>query len=208
MKVVVVDYGMGNLRSVAKALESVGFEKVVVSQDWREVERANAVVFPGQGAFKKAMENLKRLSLLEPLTEAVRRGKPFLGICLGLQLLFEKGYEHGETEGLSILKGEVRLLPKGVKLPHIGWNQVHIRKRGKLFEGIQEGDFFYFVHSYRVIPQDEGVVASTTDYGEEFVSAVEKGNLWAVQFHPEKSQKKGLRLLKNFLEFTRNLQNS
>ena len=203
MKAVVVDYGMGNLRSVAKALEAVGFEKVVVSQSWRDVKDADAVIFPGQGAFKRAVENLQRLSLFEPLLEVIKEGKPFLGICLGLQLLFEKSYEHGESKGLGVLKGEVKLLPTNVKLPHIGWNQVHIRKESRMFEGILDGDFFYFVHSYRVVPDDEGVIASTTDYGDNFVSAVERGNLWAVQFHPEKSQKKGLRLLRNFLEFTR-----
>ncbi len=204
MRVVVVDYGMGNLRSVAKALEYVGFPEVKISSDPKEVREADALVFPGQGAFRKAMENLKDLGLLKPLREHVERGKPFLGICLGLQLLFEKSYEHGETEGLGLLEGEVVLLPPKVKLPHIGWNQVWIRKKGGLYSGIESGDFFYFVHSYHVVPRDSGVVASTTDYSVDFVSAVQKENLWAVQFHPEKSQRKGLRLLENFRKFCEN----
>ncbi len=201
MRVVVVDYGMGNLRSVAKALEAVGFEEVVVSSSSEEVVSAPAVVFPGQGAFRKAMENLKSLSLVHPLRKHIEKGKPFLGICLGLQLLFDRSYEHGKTEGLGVLKGEVILLPPRVKVPHMGWNQVWIRKREGLFSNINEGDFFYFVHSYCVVPQEEQVVASTTDYGEHFVSAVQTENLWAVQFHPEKSQSKGLQLLRNFRKF-------
>ncbi len=198
MRTVVVDYGMGNLRSVAKALEHVGFENVSVSADAEEVRGADVVVFPGQGAFRRAMENLRKLSLIEPLLAHIERGKPFLGICLGLQLLFERSYEHGETEGLGVLKGEVVLLPPGLKLPHIGWNQVWIRKREGLFSGIGDGEFFYFVHSYHVVPEDEDVIASTTDYGVYFVSAIQRENLWAVQFHPEKSQRKGLALLRNF----------
>ncbi len=201
MRAVVVDYGMGNLRSVAKALEHVGFPEVKVSSDPEEVRVADALIFPGQGAFRKAMENIKDLGLLKPLRDHVEKGKPFLGICLGLQLLFEKSYEHGETEGLGLLKGEVVLLPPKVKLPHIGWNQVWIKKREGLYSGIEDGDFFYFVHSYHVVPKEEKIVASTTDYEVYFVSAIQEENLWAVQFHPEKSQRKGLRLLENFKNF-------
>jgi glutamine amidotransferase len=200
MKVAVIDYGMGNLRSVAKALEFVGFKRVVVTSDPDEVSDAEAVVFPGQGAFRKAMENLKRLGLVEVLIRTIEEGKPFLGICLGLQLLFEKSYEHGVTEGLGVLKGEVKLLPPGVKIPHIGWNQVHLKKETEMFRGIEDGDYFYFVHSYCVFPEEREVIASVTDYGTEFVSSIERDNLWAVQFHPEKSQKKGLTLLRNFFE--------
>jgi glutamine amidotransferase len=203
MEVLVIDYGMGNLRSVSKALEHVGFKRVIVSSNPELVKEAKALVLPGVGAFRDAMRNLRSLSLLEPLLEYIDSGRPFLGICLGLQLLFEKSYEFGETTGLGVFEGEVSLLPASVKIPHIGWNQVWVKKKGGLFKGIEEGSFFYFVHSYRVVPKREEVIASTTDYGEYFVSSVEKGNVWAVQFHPEKSQRLGLRLLRNFLNFCR-----
>ena len=198
MRTVVLDCGLGNLRSVVKALEHVGFGDVKVSGDPFEVKRAEVLVFPGQGAFRRAVENLRRRDLLKPLLEHIGSGKPFLGICLGLQILFERSYEHGKTEGLGILKGEVVRLPENLKLPHIGWNQVWLKKSSKLFEGIKSGDYFYFVHSYHAVPEEEEVVVSTTDYGIQFVSAVEKENIFGVQFHPEKSQKKGLLLLRNF----------
>lgn len=198
MRTVVIDYGMGNLRSVSKALEYVGFENVVISGDKNLVKEAEVLVLPGVGAFGDAMENLRSLELIEPIRKHVEKGKPFLGICLGLQLLFERSYEHGIHEGLGLLKGEVKLLPPTVRIPHIGWNQLWFKKRGEITEGLKDGDYFYFVHSYRVIPKEEGVVLSTTDYGEEFVSAIWIDNLLAVQFHPEKSQKKGLKLLENF----------
>ncbi len=198
MRTVVLDCGLGNLRSVVKALEHVGFGEVKVSGDPFEVKRAEVLVFPGQGAFRRAVENLRRRDLLKPLLEHIGSGKPFLGICLGLQILFERSYEHGKTEGLGILKGEVVRLPENLKLPHIGWNQVWLKRSSKLFEGIKSGDYFYFVHSYHAVPEEEEVVVSTTDYGIQFVSAVEKENIFGVQFHPEKSQKKGLLLLRNF----------
>lgn len=205
MRTVVIDYGMGNLRSVSKALEYVGFESVVVSGDKNLVKEAEVLVLPGVGAFGDAMKNLRSLELIEPIRKHIEKGKPFLGICLGLQLLFEKSYEHGIHEGLGLLKGEVKLLPPTVRIPHIGWNQVWFKKRGEITEGLKDGDYFYFVHSYRVIPKEEGVVLSTTDYGEEFVSAIWIDNLLAVQFHPEKSQKKGLRLLENFRKLAQRL---
>ena len=205
MKVAVVDYGMGNLRSVAKALEVVGFSKVSVSSSKKEILSSDVIVFPGQGAFRKAMENLTNLGLVDVLKEIILSQKPFFGICLGLQLLFDRSHEHGITPGLGILSGEVKILPPGVKLPHIGWNQVRIIKESRLFNGIEDGEYFYFVHSYHVVPRDEGVISSLTDYGTDFVSAIEKDNLWAVQFHPEKSQKKGLQILRNFLEFVKTL---
>jgi glutamine amidotransferase len=201
MRTVVVNCGSGNIRSVVKALEHVGFEDVRVSEEPEEVRRADVLVFPGQGAFRRAMENLTRSGMVKAVLRHLESGKPFLGICLGLQILFERSYEHGETEGLGVLRGEVVLLPRGVKLPHIGWNQVWLKKRARMFEGIRDGDYFYFVHSYRVVPRETEVVASTTDYGAEFVSAVEVENLWGVQFHPEKSQRKGLLLLENFRRF-------
>ncbi len=202
MLTVVVDYGMGNLRSVYKALLHVGFKNVEVSSDKNLIDKADIIVFPGVGAFKDAMRNLKESRIIDSLLEGINREKPFLGICLGLQLLFEKSYEFGEEEGLGVFKGEVKLLPRGVKIPHMGWNQVWIKKEMELFKGIKNGSYFYFVHSYRVIPEEEDIVASTTDYGEDFVSAVEKDNIWAVQFHPEKSQKLGLKILENFKEFS------
>ena len=205
MRVIVIDYGMGNLRSVGKALEFVGFEKVSISGNKKSVEEADVLVLPGVGAFGDAMENLKELELINPIRRHVEKGKPFLGICLGLQLLFDKSYEHGEHKGLGILKGEVKLLPPKVRIPHIGWNQLWFKKKGIITEGLKDGDYFYFVHSYRVLPKEEGVVLSTTDYGEEFVSSVWVDNLLAVQFHPEKSQKKGLKLLENFKKMVERL---
>ncbi|RMH02835.1 MAG: imidazole glycerol phosphate synthase subunit HisH, partial [Aquificota bacterium] len=152
---------------------------------------------PGVGAFKDAMENLKRLGLYAPILRHIERGKPFFGICLGLQLLFERSYEFGESKGLGVLEGEVVLLPPKVKVPHIGWNQVWKKKGSDLLEGIKDGEHFYFVHSYHVVPKRWDVVLTTTDYGIDFVSSVEYENLFAVQFHPEKSQRAGLRLLEN-----------
>ncbi len=193
----VVDYGMGNLRSVSKALERVGFS-VRVSSDPEDVKRADILVLPGVGAFKDAMENLKRLGLLKEIIRHIERGKPYMGICLGLQLLFERSYEFGETEGFGVLEGEVVLLPPKVKVPHIGWNQLWKQKPSELLDGVRDGEYFYFVHSYHVLPKSKQVVLTTTDYGTDFVSSVEYQNIFAVQFHPEKSQRAGLKLLENF----------
>ncbi|HIC97602.1 MAG TPA: imidazole glycerol phosphate synthase subunit HisH [Aquificaceae bacterium] len=201
MRVVVIDCGLGNLRSVEKALQHAGFLSVRVSYDAKEVSEADVLVFPGQGAFAKASMSLRELGLAKAILKHIEKGKPFLGICLGMQLLFERSYEHGKAEGLGVLGGEVVLLPQELKLPHIGWNQVWIRKREGMYSGLGDGEFFYFVHSYHVVPEDESVVASTTDYGIHFASAIQKENLWAVQFHPEKSQRKGLFLLSNFRSF-------
>ncbi|NPA52140.1 MAG: imidazole glycerol phosphate synthase subunit HisH [Aquificae bacterium] len=200
--IVVVDYGMGNLRSVSKALETVNFD-VKVSSNPKDIKDAKAVVVPGVGAFGDAIHNLQRFKLLEPIIKAIESGKPYLGICLGLQILFEYGYEFGEHEGLGILKGKViRFQEKeGFKVPHMGWNQVWIKKEKGLFSDIKNGEFFYFVHSFYVVPKEDDVIASTTDYIQHFCSGVQKDNIWAVQFHPEKSQKAGLKLLKNFKNF-------
>ncbi|MEJ7556630.1 MAG: imidazole glycerol phosphate synthase subunit HisH [Aquificaceae bacterium] len=192
-----IDYGMGNLRSVSKALERVGFS-VKVSSDPEEVKRAEVLVLPGVGAFRDAMENLKKLGLLKEILRHIEKGKPYMGICLGLQLLFERSYEFGETEGFGVLEGEVVLLPPKVKVPHIGWNQLWRQKPSDLLNGIKEGEYFYFVHSYHVVPKRQDIVLTTTDYGIDFVSSIEYENIFAVQFHPEKSQKAGLRLLENF----------
>ena len=198
--IVVVDYGMGNLRSVSKALEHAG-TKVKVSDRPEDLKEAKGIVLPGVGAFRDAVRNLKERGLWEGIIEEVNRGKPFLGICLGLQLLFERSYEFGETEGFGFVKGEVVKfeLPKEFKIPHMGWNQVYKKKESSLLTGIKEGEFFYFVHSYFVKPEEKSSVLTTTDYGIEFTSAVERENVFGVQFHPEKSQRAGLKLLENFI---------
>ncbi|WP_457681323.1 imidazole glycerol phosphate synthase subunit HisH [Thermovibrio sp.] len=198
--IVVVDYGMGNLRSVSKAVEHAGGE-VKVSSDPKDLKEAKGIILPGVGAFKDAVKNLKELSLWEALIKEVEKGKPLLGICLGLQLLFEKSYEFGESEGFGFIEGEVVKfeLPKGYKIPHMGWNQIYKKKESELLKGIKEGEFFYFVHSYFVKPSQKEAVLTETDYGTEFTSSVEKENVFGVQFHPEKSQRAGLKLLKNFI---------
>ncbi len=200
--ITVVDYGMGNLRSVAKALEKVGLN-IKVSSDPNDVLDAKGIVVPGVGAFGDAMHNLDRLRLLEPIVRSIRSGKPYLGICLGLQILFEYGYEFGEHQGLGVLKGKVVRFgsKEGFKVPHMGWNQVWIKQKEGLFSGINDGEYYYFVHSFYAVPSDNKDIAATTDYINEFCSAVQKENIWAVQFHPEKSQKAGLRLLENFKNF-------
>ncbi len=200
--ITVVDYGMGNLRSVSKALEKVGFD-VKVSSKKDDIKNAKGIVVPGVGAFGDAIHNLERFELKEEIINSVKEGKPYLGICLGLQILFEYGYEFGEHEGLGILKGKVVRFEnkEGYKIPHMGWNQVHIKKSSKMFNKIKEGEYFYFVHSFYALPSENSVISSMTDYSVDFCSAVEVNNIWAVQFHPEKSQKAGLKLLQNFKEF-------
>lgn len=205
--IAIVDYGMGNLRSVHKALERMGFQ-AIVTQDPSELKKAAGLVVPGVGAFGKAMENLQQLGLVEPIVEFVESGKPFLGICLGLQLLFSGSEEFGFRKGLSLFKGRVVRFPfslaaeslaeESLKVPHMGWNSLHIHKRPSALDGIDEGAYFYFVHSYYPVPEEQEIVATTTDYGGEFVSSVSQGNLFACQFHPEKSQGLGLKVLKNF----------
>lgn len=202
--IAVIDYGMGNLRSVSKAVEYVG-GNVIVTDNKEKIKDAEAIILPGVGAFRDAVKNLKERGLWETVTIEVKKGKPFLGICLGLHLLFEKGYEFGEEDGLGIIKGKVVRfdLPHDYKIPHMGWNQVSIKKNSSFLERIKEGEFFYFVHSYYVKPEDKSVILTTTDYGIEFVSSIEKDNVIATQFHPEKSQKAGLKLLSNFLKLVR-----
>ncbi len=199
-RVVVVDYGMGNLRSVAKALERVGAE-VRVSARPEDVEQAGKLVLPGVGAFAAAMAELSQRDLVEPLWRYLREDRPFLGICLGLQLLLEKSYEEGEHRGLGVLAGDVvRFEPTdpNLKVPHMGWNQLQMRPGVPLFAGVPEGADVYFVHSYYVRPASE-VGAAETDYGGRFCSAVWQGRVFATQFHPEKSQKVGLQILANFV---------
>ena len=199
--IAIIDYGMGNLRSVQKGFEKVGHQAVVTS-DPAEVAAAAKVVLPGVGAFEDAMAELGHRGMIGPVLEAIDSGRPFLGICLGLQLLFERSYEHGEHEGLGVLRGEVVRfeLPPEYSVPHMGWNQLSIPRHAPILDGITEGTHFYFVHSYYVVPEDEEVIAATTDYGGPFCSMIRRGNMFATQFHPEKSQAEGLKILKNFAE--------
>ncbi len=196
--IVIIDYGMGNLRSVEKALEKAS-RQVMVSHNQGDVRAADAIVLPGVGAFGDAMVRLKRLGLDAAIKEEVTAGKPFLGICLGLALLFEESDEHGVHEGLGLLPGRVELLPTNLKIPHIGWNRVSVQKESRLFDGVPNGSFFYFVHSYAVVPKIDSDVLCRTEYGCEFASGVERDNIAAVQFHPEKSSSLGLRMLENFV---------
>ena len=195
--IAVVDYGLGNLHSVSKALEANNI-KVKVTNNPSDISDAKAIVLPGVGAFLKGMENLKNLNLLEVIIENIEKGKPFLGICLGLQLLFTRSFEHKLSKGMGIFEGEVVKFLKSPKIPHIGWNRLNLRKNSKIFEGIPPDVYFYFVHSYYVRPKED-VVLATTFYGEEFPSAVAKDNIFGVQFHPEKSGKWGLKFLSNFV---------
>ncbi|MFH1655911.1 MAG: imidazole glycerol phosphate synthase subunit HisH [Candidatus Omnitrophota bacterium] len=196
--IAIIDYGMGNLRSVQKALESFGAAtKITQSKD--DILKAQKIILPGVGAFAVAIEKLQSLDLINPLKKAIKSNKPFLGICLGLQLLFTESQEAKRVKGLDIFKGTVKKF-KSLKVPHIGWNQININpeKDSKIFDGISEQSNMYFCHSYYVEPQDKNIIAATTDYGLEFVSAVSKGSIFGVQFHPEKSQAIGLRVLENF----------
>jgi len=199
--IAIIDYGMGNLRSVQKAFEKVGHQAVVTS-DPAQVAAAEKVVLPGVGAFEDAIAELRRLGLVKPVLNAIDSGKPFLGICLGLQLLFDVGYENGRHEGLGVLRGEVVRfqLPKGYTVPHMGWNQLAIRRPAPILRGLDEGTYAYFVHSYYVVPADQNVIAIETDYGGPFCSMIWRDNVFATQFHPEKSQSEGLKILRNFAE--------
>lgn len=197
--IAVIDYGMGNLRSVYKALEKEGYS-AKITRDPEEVEEACGVILPGVGAFRDAMANLTRTGLDRAVKRAIEEGKPFLGICLGLQLLFEESEEFGSTRGLGIFPGRVRRISWGVKTPHMGWNQVQLKRETPLAQGIPSGTYFYFVHSYYVDPAEEDLVAGVTDYGKVFPSVVGRGKVWGIQFHPEKSSALGLKILQNFGE--------
>jgi glutamine amidotransferase len=190
---------MGNLRSVQKACERVG-ASAEISRDPETLLRADKVILPGVGAFPDAMAELERCGLVVPLRACLDRGTPFLGICLGLQLLFDASTEGDASRGLGVIPGTVVRfdLPRDHKVPHMGWNQVQVRRRAPILEGIEDGEYFYFVHSYYVAPQEAEVVAPETDYGGPFCSMVWRDNIFATQFHPEKSQRAGLRLLENF----------
>jgi imidazole glycerol-phosphate synthase subunit HisH len=197
--IAIIDYGMGNLRSVHKAFEAVG-HRAVVTRDAKVIGNASHVVLPGVGAFGDCMANLERFDLVESIRSTIRTGKPFLGICLGLQLLFTESEEFGVHKGLDIISGSVKkfVVDPTLKVPHMGWNQVDIQRACPLFEGIADGSNWYFVHSYFVDPTDRAVAATTTTYGISFVSSIWRENIVACQFHPEKSQAVGLQLIKNF----------
>ena len=201
--IAIIDYQMGNLRSVQKGFERVGHAAAITS-DPVILSQASKVVLPGVGAFADAIRELERRELVSVIREIVDSGKPFLGICLGLQLLFDRSYEDGDYQGLGIIPGEVKKfeIPAEYKVPHMGWNQVQFRRRPPIFEGIEENTHFYFVHSYYVAPEQQDFVACETSYPDTFCSAIWHENLFATQFHPEKSQAAGLRVLKNFAELT------
>lgn len=197
----IIDYGMANLRSVQKGFEQVGARAQIISEPG-QIGSAEKIVLPGVGAFQDAVATLRDKGLAEPILNHIRKGKPFFGICLGLQMLFEVGYEDGEHRGLGVLKGAcVRFdvdQTQGLKVPHMGWNQLQIQRPSPLLKDLPDGAGVYFVHSYHVQPADPSVIATTTDYGGRFVSSIWKDNVVATQFHPEKSQKVGLQILKNF----------
>lgn len=201
MTIGIVDYGMANLRSVLKAFEAVGASAAIVGSAG-EIGRCDRIVLPGVGAFKDAIATLNEKGFAEPLRRHIESGKPFLGICLGLQLLFDMGYEDGEHAGLGILRGKcVRFdvdETMGLKVPHMGWNTLKFCRPSPLLRNLSDGCSVYFVHGYHVVPEDDEVIATTSDYGQPFVSSIWRDNLMATQFHPEKSQKVGLAMLKNF----------
>lgn len=204
MSIAIIDYGSGNLRSVQKAFQKLGFQ-AEITKDKTTIRNAKGVVLPGVGSFDAALNELRQAGLEVAIEEAIALNKPFLGICLGLQHLFESS-EEGKQKGLGVLKGEVKKFNfagtpyVNQSIPHMGWNRLLIKHKTPLLEGINDGDMVYFAHSYYAVPKDEMVVAARTDYGIEFVSAVAKGNLFGIQFHPEKSGEVGLKIVKNFGE--------
>lgn len=197
--IAIIDYGMGNLRSVEKAVQSQGFD-VKISSDPDFIVKADKVILPGVGAFPDAMDNMRRNGMADVIHEIVKRGTPLLGICLGMQLLFEKGYEIEERDGLGIFKGKIERLPSGLKTPHMGWNSLEIKRECKILKDVEDGSFMYFVHSYYAVETGEEEVAATCDYGGVVPAVICKGNVFGTQFHPEKSGEKGLIIYKNFGE--------
>ena len=199
--IAIIDYDAGNIKSVEKALLLLG-QEVKITGDAQEILQADKVVLPGVGAFGDAMSNLKKRGLDQVIRQVAESGTPFLGICLGLQLLFERSDEAPGVEGLGILKGEIRKIPQqeGLKIPHMGWNSLHLEHNGRLFQGIKEGSYVYFVHSYYLRAEEEEIVKASTEYSTHIHASVEKGNVFACQFHPEKSSEVGLKILKNFVE--------
>ena len=199
--IAIIDFNAGNLKSVEKALHLLG-EETVITRSFQEIEAADKVILPGVGAFGDAMEQLKKYELDKVIREVAAQGKPFLGICLGLQLLFEGSDESQGVEGLHILDGQVLRIPDapGLKIPHIGWNSLELANDGRLFQGIEKGAYVYFVHSYYLKAANEQIVKATTEYSTHIHASVEQGNVFACQFHPEKSGAVGLSILKNFAE--------
>ncbi|HJD03824.1 MAG TPA: imidazole glycerol phosphate synthase subunit HisH [Candidatus Mediterraneibacter caccogallinarum] len=199
--IAIIDYDAGNIKSVEKALLLLG-QDVVITGDREEILKADKVVLPGVGAFGDAMDNLRRTGLDQVIREVTDRGTPFLGICLGLQLLFERSDEAPGVDGLGILEGEILRIPDkdGLKIPHMGWNSLHLENNGRLFRGIEEGSYVYFVHSYYLKAADERIVKASTEYSTHIHASVEKGNVFACQFHPEKSSDVGIQILRNFVE--------
>jgi len=204
--IAIIDYGMGNLRSVQKGFEKVGSEAIITA-DPQVVLQADKIVLPGVGAFRDCMHNLEQAGFVEPILKVIAEGRPFLGICVGMQLLFTDSVEFGLYSGLNVIPGHVLRFPdqmmvagEKLKVPQMGWNQISFKRRPPAFAGVENGSNVYFVHSYYVKPDDSSVIATTTDYGIEFCSSVWKDNIVATQFHPEKSQAIGLKILKNFAE--------
>ena len=197
--IAIVDYGAGNLTSVANALAYLKIEAVVTAEP-KTLQKADKIYLPGVGRFAATMQALDSLGLTEPLKAEIARGKPYLGVCLGLQILFEQSREDPDTPGLGILKGGVRRFAGKLKIPQIGWNSVSFKNKNALFDGIPDASYFYFVHSYYVAPKEKDIVLCTTTYGTTFCSGAAKGNIFAVQFHPERSGKSGLQLIRNFAE--------
>lgn len=195
--IAIIDYGRGNLRSVQKGLEKSGYE-AVISGEPDVIGTANGIVLPGVGAFADAMRQLRERGLVEPVLAGIRAGKPFLGICLGMQVLFEIGEEHGIHQGLGVFPGRVVKFPPGPKVPHMGWNQLHIRRDNPLLKGFPDGGACYFVHSFYALPPGDEVVLATSDYGIDFPAVVGRDKVFGVQFHPEKSSGLGLKILENF----------
>ncbi|MBQ2987401.1 MAG: imidazole glycerol phosphate synthase subunit HisH [Tyzzerella sp.] len=199
--IAIIDYDAGNIKSVEKALQKLNAE-VVITKDANEILNADKVILPGVGAFGDAMANLRKYGLDKVIHQVVEKGTPFLGICLGLQLLFERSDETPGAIGLGILEGEVLRIPDkdNLKIPHMGWNSLHLQNQGRLFKGLSEQSYVYFVHSYYLKAKDEKIVKATTNYSVNIHASVEKGNVFACQFHPEKSSEVGLQILRNFVE--------
>jgi glutamine amidotransferase len=199
--IAIIDYGMGNLRSVANAFEGLG-ATAALTRDKDTIERADAIVLPGVGAFGKCIENLRKFDLFDLIKEHIKKGKLYLGICLGMQILFDASEEAPGVAGMGFIRGKVLRFTTGVKIPHMGWNAVDIVKAHPMLEGVENGSHFYFVHSFYCEPEEDGVTTTITVYGTEFTSSVHKGSVFACQFHPEKSQEIGMKLLHNFVRLS------